>query len=139
MQTTEVKPLKRTQVAVGVVYNADGLVLVGQRVVKDQYFQKWEFPGGKLEAGERVEDALKREFLEETSLKILSSQSLMTVEHDYPDRQVTLHVHIIREFEGTAKELEGQALKWVGIDELDALDFLSGNQVILDRLKSLND
>lgn len=126
--------MKRIEVAVGVVYNKQGQVLVGQRVVKDRYFQKWEFPGGKLEAGETVEQALVREFLEETSIRILSSKPLMLVEHDYPDRHVRLHVHTITHFEGDADSQEGQALKWVSLQELNGLDFLQGNQVILEKL-----
>ena len=129
--------MKRIEVAVGVVYNQRGQVLVGQRVVKDQYFQKWEFPGGKLEKGETAEQALKREFLEETALELRESKELMMVEHDYPDRQVRLHVHTVHSYKGEAIELEGQALKWVDVGDLDELDFLAGNQVILDRLKSL--
>lgn len=129
--------MKRIEVAVGVVYNQRGQVLVGQRVVKDQYFQKWEFPGGKLEKGESPEEALKREFLEETALELQASKELMMVEHDYPDRQVRLHVHTVYSYKGEVSELEGQALKWVEVSDLDRLDFLAGNQVILDRLKSL--
>ncbi|MBL4673827.1 MAG: 8-oxo-dGTP diphosphatase MutT [Arenicella sp.] len=127
--------MKRIEVAVGVVYNQQGLVLVGQRIVKDLYFQKWEFPGGKLEAGETVEQALAREFLEETSIRILSSKPLMLVEHDYPDRHVRLHVHTIKHFDGNADSREGQALKWVSLQELNELDFLQGNQLILEKLQ----
>lgn len=129
--------MKRIEVAVGVVYNKSGHVLVGQRVVKDQYFGKWEFPGGKIEQGESPEQALKREFLEETGLELLNSKALMQLEHDYPDRQVRLYVHTSNAFNGAATELEGQTLKWVKIADLDKLDFLAGNTVILDKLKSL--
>ena len=130
--------MKRIEVAVGVVFNLKGQVLVGQRVVKDNYYQKWEFPGGKLELGEDVEQALAREFLEETGLKINVSTPLMHVSHDYPDRHVSLHVHTVFDYSGEAHSLEGQALKWVSIDELHHLDFLQGNQVILEKLASLN-
>ncbi len=129
--------MKRIEVAVGVVYNQHNQVLVGQRVVKDLYFEKWEFPGGKLEADETVEAALAREFLEETGIQVTSSEPLMLVEHDYPDRHVRLHVHTIREFNGEVSALEGQQLKWVSLEELNGLDFLQGNQVILDRLSKL--
>ena len=129
--------MKRIEVAVGVVYNKDGRVLVGQRVFKDQYFGKWEFPGGKIEQGESPEQALKREFLEETGLELLNSKALMQLEHDYPDRQVRLYVRTTNAFNGTATELEGQTLKWVKIADLDKLDFLAGNTVILDKLKGL--
>lgn len=127
--------MKRIEVAVGVVFNHLGEVLVGQRVVKDLYFEKWEFPGGKLEQGETPEQALVREFLEETGIQIRLSKPLMLVEHDYPDRHVRLHVHTINEFSGDVHGLEGQTLKWVSLDALFELDFLQGNQVILDKLK----
>ena len=129
--------MKRIEVAVGVVYNAMGQVLVGQRVVQDSYFQKWEFPGGKLEQGETAEAALVREFQEEVGITLGQITLLMLVEHDYPDRHVRLHVHTIRDFQGDVQALEGQALKWVNVDELHTLDFLQGNQVILERLTEL--
>ena len=121
--------------AVGVVFNQEGQVLVGQRVVKDRYFAKWEFPGGKLEAGETVEQALIREFREETDINIRSSAPLIIIEHDYPDRQVRLHVHKVDEFNGEVRSVEGQALKWVSLDELEQLDFLQGNRPILEKLR----
>jgi 8-oxo-dGTP diphosphatase len=62
----------------------------------------------------------------------------MLIDHDYPVRQVRLHVHTACSFNGTVEGLEGQALKWVDIADLDELDFLAGNQVILDKIKSLN-
>jgi len=129
--------MKRIEVAVGVVFNSKGQVLVGQRVVKDDYYQKWEFPGGKLELGESVEQALVREFSEETGLDIKSSKPLMEVKHDYPDRHVCLHVHTVHDYNGEANPLEGQSLKWVRLDELGQLDFLQGNQIILERLAGI--
>jgi len=86
---------------------------------------------------ETVESALAREFLEETGIQVISSEPLMIVEHDYPDRHVRLHVHTITEFEGEVSALEGQQLKWISLEELNDLDFLQGNQVILDRLSKL--
>ena len=128
---------KRIEVAVGVVVNGDSQILVGQRVVKDDYFQKWEFPGGKVEQGETVEQALIREFYEETGLKILGSKFLMHVRHDYQDRAVSLHVHLIKQFSGDVQSREGQALRWVDLQEIDKLDFLQGNSKIITRLKNV--
>ena len=127
--------MKRIEVAVGVVYNDLRQVLVGQRVVKDRYYKKWEFPGGKLEQGETPEQALTREFLEETGIQIHQSEPLMMVEHNYPDRHVRLHVQTVNSFSGKVSGLEGQVLKWVSLNELFKLDFLQGNQVILEKLK----
>jgi 8-oxo-dGTP diphosphatase len=126
--------MKRIEVAVGIVYNQAGHVLVGQRVVRDMYYNKWEFPGGKVEQGESIELALAREFHEEVGIHIISSRPLMLLEHDYPDRQVRLHVRIVEKYEGEVQSLEGQAIKWVAPTELKGLDFLQGNQAILDAL-----
>ncbi|HAU68578.1 MAG: 8-oxo-dGTP diphosphatase MutT [Arenicella sp.] len=122
------------QVAVGIVLDDSGKVLVGQRVKPDAYFQKWEFPGGKLEQGESVVDALKREFLEEVGIDISESREFMVWEHSYPDRDVKLFVRIIDAFIGKATSREGQALKWVSLEEIAEMDFLAGNQVIIERL-----
>jgi 8-oxo-dGTP diphosphatase len=122
------------QVAVGIILDDSGKVLVGQRVKPDAYFQKWEFPGGKLEQGESVVDALKREFLEEVGIDISESREFMVWEHSYPDRDVKLFVRIIDAFIGKATSREGQALKWVSLEEIAEMDFLAGNQVIIERL-----
>ena len=126
--------MKRIDVAVGVVVDRRNRILIGQRVVKDQYFQKWEFPGGKFENGETVDQALKREFLEETGLQLNSSEPFMLVEHDYPDRHVRLHIRLVKEYSGRLTAMEGQALKWITVDQLFSVDFLDGNKPILDRL-----
>ncbi|MFT4629251.1 MAG: 8-oxo-dGTP diphosphatase [Cryomorphaceae bacterium] len=128
--------MKRIEVAVGIVYNQAGHVLVGQRVVEDMYFNKWEFPGGKLEQGESSEFALVREFREEVGIHIIRSRPLMLLEHDYPDRQVRLHVRIVEDYQGEVQSLEGQAIKWVAPMDLQELDFLQGNQAILEALIS---
>jgi len=124
----------RIQVAVGIVFDSKQQVLVGQRVVKDRYFAKWEFPGGKLEVGESVEQALKREFREEAGIELGDSEPFMQIDHDYPDRQVRLYVRTVKEFEGQVQSLEGQALKWVSISVLPEIDFLQGNKVMIDKL-----
>jgi len=128
--------MKRIEVAVGIVYDHLGRVLVGQRVVNDRYYQKWEFPGGKIEAGESVEQALVREFKEEVGIQINSSEDFMLVEHDYPDRHVRLHVRTVKDYSGKVSPLEGQAVKWVQVGDLDKLDFLQGNESMIDALKN---
>lgn len=127
--------MKRIEVAVGVLFNSTGQVLIGQRIVKDNYYQKWEFPGGKLEAGETAEQALIREFSEEVGIQISQCEDLMLLEHDYPDRQVRLYVQVIKQYTGDVSGMEGQALKWVALDELSGIDFLSGNAPIVEKLK----
>ena len=121
--------------AVGIVFDSDGKVLVGQRVVKDRYYAKWEFPGGKLEKGETVHQALKREFKEEVGIDLGDSKEFMLIEHDYPDRLVRLFVRTVDSLSGEARSLEGQALRWVSVEKLTKLDFLQGNQEMINELQ----
>ena len=125
----------RIDVAVGILLDEANRVLIGQRVVRDRYYRKWEFPGGKFELGETAEMALQREILEETGLLIEHSEPFMLLEHDYPDRQVKLHIRLVRTFSGTLTSMEGQALKWLAIDDLLEMDFLDGNKAILEKLR----
>jgi len=130
--------MKRIEVAVGVLFNSQGKVLIGQRIVKDNYYQKWEFPGGKLEEGELPQAALEREFLEEIGIEISLSEDFMVLEHDYPDRHVKLYVQLIKSYLGEVSAMEGQALKWVELEELADIDFLKGNQKITQALMGLS-
>ena len=127
--------MKRIEVAVGVLFNNQGEVLIGQRVVKDDYYQKWEFPGGKLEQGESPQCALIREFSEEIGIKVSRCEPFMVLEHDYPDRHVKLYVQLIHDYQGEINAMEGQALRWVKLVELAGIDFLTGNQAIVETLQ----
>jgi len=125
--------MKRIEVAVGVIRNGRN-VLVGQRLVKDLYFEKWEFPGGKLESGESAETALKRELLEELNIQVTKATPLILLEHDYPDRQVRLHVYEVTHYEGEPIGKEGQQIKWVLPKECSKPDFLAANEPIVNAI-----
>ncbi len=101
-------------VAVGILMKSNGDVLMGQRPEGKPYSGYWEFPGGKVEAGESVLDALKREFAEEIGVQILSAEPWCGVEHVYPHAHVRLHFYISREWKGEPHGLEGQQLAWQG-------------------------
>jgi|UniRef100_UPI004048550F 8-oxo-dGTP diphosphatase len=101
-----------TEVAAGILLDAEGLYLLGQRPAGKPYAGYWEVPGGKLEPGESVFDALQRELKEELGIVIESSQELAVLEHDYPHAYVRLHVSVIRQWSGVPKGCEGQALSW---------------------------
>jgi 8-oxo-dGTP diphosphatase len=101
-----------TEVAAGILLDTQGRYLLGQRPEGKPYAGYWEVPGGKIEKGESVFEALKRELQEELGIEIDSSQELTVLEHDYPHAYVRLHVSVIRQWSGTPVGCEGQALSW---------------------------
>jgi 8-oxo-dGTP diphosphatase len=101
-------------VAVGVLVKANGDVLLGQRPAGKPYAGYWEFPGGKVEPGEDILAALKREFVEELGVDIVSATEWCGVEHVYEHAHVRLHFFICREWRGEPQSLEGQAFAWQG-------------------------
>ncbi len=101
-------------VAVGILIKPNGDVLLAQRPVGKPYAGYWEFPGGKVEPNETILDALKREFLEELGVQILSAQAWCGVAYVYPHAHVHLHFYISREWQGEPQSLEGQAFAWQG-------------------------
>jgi 8-oxo-dGTP diphosphatase len=108
-------------VAVGILVQSTGDVLLAQRPAGKPYEGYWEFPGGKVEPGEPVLAALKREFVEELGVYIASAEAWCCVEHVYPHAHVRLHFYLIRNWEGAPQSLEGQALAWQGAVELAPL------------------
>lgn len=101
-------------VAVGILMKANGDVLFGQRPEGKPYAGYWEFPGGKVEAGEAILDALKREFVEELGVQIVTASPWCGVEYVYPHAHVHLHFYICRAWLGEPQSLEGQAFAWHG-------------------------
>ena len=101
-----------TEVAAGILLNQHGQYLLGQRPLGKPYEGYWEVPGGKIESGETIFQALKRELHEELGIEIQSSTELMTVEHDYPHAYVRLHVSVICNWVGIPTGCEGQNLSW---------------------------
>ena len=132
MITSEVH--SHLRVAVGVLTRDDGKVLIGQRVKRDAYFAKWEFPGGKLEEGESPSQALVRELNEELGIRVGVCVPLMELQHTYPDRSVHLFIQRVERYDGEPVSKEGQALQWVATSELRDIDFLAGNTPIIDAL-----
>lgn len=102
-------------VAVGILMKLNGDVLLAQRPVGKPYAGYWEFPGGKVDAGESILDALKREFVEELGIRIMSAEPWCGVEHVYPHAHVRLHFYISRDWQGQPQSLEGQAFAWQGV------------------------
>lgn len=120
-----------TEVAVGVVVRADGSFLLGQRPVGKPYEGYWEFPGGKLEAGESVEAALARELKEELDIDMRACEPWRTLEHDYPHAYVRLYFCKVTAWDGEPRGMEGQAVTWQTLP-VDVAPLLPAAQPVLD-------
>lgn len=111
---TEPRAARRiTRVAVGVLVRGDGHVLMADRPGGKPYAGYWEFPGGKLEPREAVEEALARELHEELGIDIGPSRPWVSFEFDYPHAYVELHFHRIYGWRGEPHSREGQHLRFV--------------------------
>ncbi len=101
-----------TEVAVGILLRADGALLLTTRPAGKAYAGYWEFPGGKLEAGESVAQALRRELIEELGITIGPAEVWKVTEHDYPHALVRLHWCKVYEWTGELQMREGQRMAW---------------------------
>ncbi|WJG08720.1 8-oxo-dGTP diphosphatase MutT [Aliiglaciecola sp. LCG003] len=127
--------MKVVDVAVGVI-RQDNKIFVSKRAEDVHQGGLWEFPGGKVEAGESVESAMCRELYEEVGIEVTKQSPFMLLEHDYGDKHVRLHIHMIEQFKGRAHGKEGQLTQWIAIDKLVDLNFPAANQAIIDKLQS---
>ena len=126
--------MKVVEVAVGVVIRGHQ-TFVCLRANDKHQGGKWEFPGGKVEAGESPVQALFRELQEEIAIEITHTEPLITIAHDYGDKQVKLIVFIVDGFEGEPVGNEGQPGKWLSIDTLNASAFPAANVAIIESLQ----
>ncbi|MER2267838.1 (deoxy)nucleoside triphosphate pyrophosphohydrolase [Methylobacterium oxalidis] len=108
-------PLRLLLVVAVALVDADGRVLLAQRPPGKQLAGLWEFPGGKVEAGERPEATLIRELAEELGITVEEPclAPLTFASHAYPDFHLLMPLYVCRRWEGTPRSLEGQALRWV--------------------------
>lgn len=125
------------EVAVGVVANDAGEVLVTRRRDDAHQGGLWEFPGGKRELNETIREALDRELREELGIEVIASQPLMVIEHDYGDKRVRLDVHRVTRYSGVPNPREEQPMRWVPIAELPELEFPVANVSIVQRLSDV--
>ena len=126
--------MKEVQVAVGVILQ-DQQVYICKRPDDKHQGGKWEFPGGKVDAGETVIKALARELAEEVGIVVNASEPLTVVSHDYGDKRVQLDVHLVEDFSGKPRGLEGQQGKWIPVEHLEPEDFPAANVAIIAALK----
>jgi len=138
-ETLPVKPVKKPTphytIGVGVIYK-EHRVLIALRPEQGLLGGLWEFPGGKCRPDESLKDCVAREILEETGLIVCVGAKITSVNHAYTHFKITLHAFECDYLSGEALPKASQALKWVGLDEIDHYAFPKANQKVLAALKS---
>jgi len=134
-----VGPLARPHIRVvaAALYDARGRVLIAERPAGKHMAGRWEFPGGKVAAGELEADALVRELAEELGIEVWGARPCLRLTHTYPDREVELSLWVIERYAGTPEPLDAQRLKWVAPAELSGEDILEADQPFIEALREL--
>ena len=120
--------------AVAILQRPDGKVLLAERPAGKPWEGWWEFPGGKIEAGETPFHALVRELREELGVEVEKATPWMLRRFDYPDRKVELHFFIVRDWQHEPRSCEGQQLSWQHPMALTVGPMLPANEPILAAL-----
>lgn len=122
------------EVAVGILRRPDGALLFAQRPEGKPYAGWWEFPGGKVEAGESVGEALARELHEELGLDIEPGELFEVVEFSYPHARVRLHFIVLSRWRGEPSAREGQAFSWQQPAAVGVGPLLPASVPVIERL-----
>ncbi|PKE32686.1 8-oxo-dGTP diphosphatase MutT [Rahnella sp. AA] len=128
--------LKQLNIAAGIIRNSAKEIFITQRDASSHMAGFWEFPGGKIEAGETPEQAVIRELQEEVGIDAEAPVLLKTLEHRFPDRIITLYFFLVEEWQGEPYGKEGQPKRWVKQSELKAEEFPPANEAIVNALKN---
>ena len=131
--------VKLVLVAACVLVDADGRVLIAQRPAGRPMAGLWEFPGGKVEAGERPEDTLIRELKEELGIIVDEAclAPLAFASHSYPQFHLLMPLYVCRRWQGTVMALEGQKLAWVRPNRLREYPMPPADEPLVSHLMTL--
>lgn len=131
----EPAPVPAVEVAIGLIRDPGGRVLVTRRTQGRHLAGLWEFPGGKVAAGEAPAAALARELHEELGVRVDAAVQCLTIDHAYSERSVRLHVFRVTAWSGAPVGREGQPMEWRLPASLDAVDFPAANRAMLHALQ----
>jgi A/G-specific adenine glycosylase len=137
------RPVKRAraqtphhQVTAGLIWNDAGQLLIAQRPLEGLLGGLWEFPGGKVEPGESLEDCLRRELREELAIDVAVGDLFCVVRHAFTHFSITLHAFTCRHLSGEPQLLGVQASAWVTPDDLDAYAFGKADRQVIAQLRA---
>ncbi len=125
--------MKSIEVVAAIIFDEQGRIFATQRGYGD-WKDWWEFPGGKIEAGEKREQALKREIREELDAEIEVGELLRTIDYDYPNFHLTMHCFKCT-LDSAITLKEHEAAKWLKPEELNTVQWLPADEEIIEELK----
>lgn len=126
--------MKQIEVVAAIIHDSEGRIFATQRGYGD-YKDWWEFPGGKMEAGEIPEEALRREIWEELETRIVVENLVETVEWDYPQFHLSMHCYLCHVESGHLELKEHEAAKWLNKDELENVNWLSADLKVIEKVR----
>jgi 8-oxo-dGTP diphosphatase len=126
--------LPRKQIGVAVIWDRAGQILIDRRKVGGTMGGLWEFPGGKIEPGETVEECIVREIWEELAIEITVGEHLISIDHTYPTFHLSAIVHHCQHISGVPQPIESEEIRWVTVSDLDSYEFPAANQAIIQAL-----
>jgi len=129
--------IERSIVA-GIVWSGDGeRILIARRHLEDEHGGLWEFPGGRVEEGERLEEALTRELKEELGITVEVLAPLVRIKHTYPESRIALHAFHCRHISGNPSAIDCADWAWVSISELLSYRFSPPDSRVIPLIKPL--
>ena len=126
--------MKQIEVVAAIIHDSEGRIFATQRGYGD-YKDWWEFPGGKMEAGEIPEEALRREIWEELETRIVVENLVETVEWDYPQFHLSMHCYLCHVESGHLELKEHEAAKWLNKDELENVNWLPADLKVTEKVR----
>lgn len=132
------KKVPHHQIGVGLIEGNDGKLLIALRPDDAMLGGLWEFPGGKKEKGESIQETVARELNEELGVTVAVGEKFMDLKHAYSHFKITLHAYWCTIKNGTPKPKSSNDLRWVTLEEIDEYPFPKANKVLINKLLTLN-
>ncbi len=129
--------MQRISVVAGILIDKNKRLLLSQRQSFKTFPLQWEFPGGKIVAGESPEMALIRELKEELNINAKQLKFFLKIEHDYDQLKVLIDFFLVNSWEGRLIANEGQALDWFKLDQLRKVDLLEADDLVIKKLRNI--
>jgi 8-oxo-dGTP diphosphatase len=123
------------QIGIAIISNNQSKILIDRRKAAGEMGGLWEFPGGKIEPGETIEECIEREIKEELDIEIAVGDRLTTITHNYQTFKVTLHVYFCQYLSGKPQPIECEEIQWVDVSSMNQYQFPQANAKIINLLQ----